>query len=399
MKCLVLMVGLSCFLALSVHAEWFFEVGPLYRSSMDVSVCGGSQAANDGASAASSGTTGGMPSLSEGPLNDDGTAQILREFDDGYVGPSGWEWANNDGVTQYFAYDEPGQYDADANTLTYQLTLGRESVSQTSTKTSTISELIAWGERRKTDGWGIMATIGHGWRKEKSWSLGGQLRLGWLSGIQADFRDHPAFRQSIDRSTFETTVWREDTLIYTYDTLGNPAFPLAPYEMNDPSAVGPLIADTPSAITQSPPMGGTSTRQIDRFSDTAVSSVDLGIKAQAFTLQLGPRIMWHSGKRISLLLQPALTVNLLDVDMHRTETFRHPSGTVLSSWYDKSDKQAWRMGAGVQAGVQVALSELWNLTASGGYEWVDKYSLSTNLDRVHVDLSGYQLELAVGRHF
>lgn len=396
---IVVGLGLGCAIALPVHAEWYFEVGPFYRGDMDISVRGGSRAADEGASAARSGTTGELPSLGALPPGDDGTAQILRQFDDGYVGPSGWAWANVDGVTQYFAYDDPGQYDADADTLTYQLSLGQESASARRTQTRTMSEPIAWGGSREVDGWGIMATLGYELREEETWSLGAQARFGWLDGIQANFRGQPAFRQTVDRRVFETTVWREDTRTYTYDTLGNPAFPSAPYEMTDPSAVGPLIADTPTTITQGPATSGSSTRQVGQFSETAVSHVDLEVDAQAFTLQLGPRVMWNSGGRIALLLQPALTVNLLDSEIRRVETFRHANGAVISSWRDRSDDQSWRMGAGVEAGLRVALSGPWYLTAIGGYEWVDKYSLSAGPDSVHVDISGYQIEVALGRTF
>jgi len=116
-------------------------------------------------------------------------------------------------------------------------------------------------------------------------------------------------------------------------------------------------------------------------------------------LQLGPRILWNIGSRVSLLLQPALTVNVLDADIRRMETFRHANGSAIASWHDATDQQKWRMGAGVQAGLQVAISEQWHLTAAAGYEWVDKYSLSAGPDRVHIDLSGYQLEIALGRRF
>ena len=73
--------------------------------------------------------------------------------------------------------------------------------------------------------------------------------------------------------------------------------------------------------------------------------------------------------------------------------------SVIAAWTDISDEQSWRMGAGVEVGAQVALSQRWHVTASGGYEWVAKYSLSAGPDRVEIDLSGYQLELAIGRSF
>jgi len=395
----VLVAGLIFAHALPVHGEWYFEVGPFYRGDMTIAVRGGSRAAEGGASAAQAGTTGGLPTPGGSLSGDDGTAQILREFDNGHVGPSGWVWANNDGVTQYFGYDDPGQYDAAAGTLTYQLTLGSESASQRSSRTRTTSESLGWRASRRTDGAGLMGTLGHGLRKEESWRVDAQLRFGWLDGIQANFRGHPAFRQHIVRSTFDNTVWREETLTYTYDTLGNPAFPSAPYAMTDPSAVGPLIADTPTTLTTSSSMDGTTTHAVGHVSQAALSRVDLGVDAQAFTLQLGPRILWHPGARLGVLLQPALTVNLLDADVRRTETFRQPNGAVITAWHDTSDKQLWRMGAGVQAGVQLALSAHWHVKATGGYEWVDKYSLSVGPDRIHADLSGYQVELAIGRQF
>jgi len=385
----VFAAGVLGALTLPAHAEWYFEVGPMYRGNMEISVRGGSRAGRKGDTSG-----GGIPLLDVRFAVDDGNAQILRTFDDGYVGPSGWGWAHNDGVTQYFAYDNPGQYDATAHTLTYQMTL-RESTSQTHKGAHTAAGSLAWGGSRKTDGWGLMGTLGYRLREEESWSLGAQVRLGWLDGLQAHFSG----RQSMEYATYETTAWREEGRTYIYDTLGNPAFPAAPYEMSNPSGVGPLIADTPTTITQTSQTSGTSTRQVGRSSPASVSSLDLRVEAQAFTLQLGPRIMWNPGKRIALLLQPALTANLLDVDIHRAETLHQPNGAVIDSWHDTSNKQVWRMGAGVQAGIQLALSEQWNVTAAGGYEWVDKYRLSVGSDHVTVDLSGYQLELALGRTF
>lgn len=390
--------GMACAAAVAVHAQWYFEVGPVYRGDLDISVQGGSRAADSGATAARNGTVGGKPSLGESALNDDGTAQGLRTFDDGYVGPSGWEWARVGGWTQYWAYESPGQYNADADTLTFHVGTGEVRASQRRTTTRTWTESVGWTGRSRTDGVGILATLGYMLSGAESWGLGAQARFGWLDGIQGVFRDRTAFRQSIERSVYEASVWRADTYTYTYDTLGNPAFPAAPYTMTDPAAVGPMIGDTPESITRSSE-GGTSDRLVGRSVSIAVSTVDLKVDAQAFTLQLGPRILWEPEGRIAFLVQPALTANLLDATMRRQETFRRPDGTVIASWNDTPDKQTWRIGAGVQVGVKLALSELWDLTASGGYEWVDEYSLSSGPDQLSLDLSGYQLELAIGRAF
>jgi hypothetical protein len=395
---LVLGAGFACSAAVAVHAQWYFEVGPVYRGDMEVSVQGGSSAAESGATAARAGTVGGKPSLPASGLNDDGTAQVLREFDDGYVGPSGWEWARNEGWTQFWAYDSPAQYNADADTLTFQVTMGEVSATQRRTTTRTWTDSVGWTGHSRTDGFGVMGTLGYMLRNEGDWSLGAQARFGWLDGIRSEFRDRPAFRQSVERSVYEASIWRDETTTYTYDTLGNPAFPAAPYAMTDPAAVGPMIGDTPESITRSS-QEGSSDRLVSRSVGTAVSTVDLKVEAQAFTVQLGPRLLWEPEGRVAFLVQPALTANLLDADMRRQETFRQPNGTAVASWHDSSDKQAWRMGAGVEVGALVALSEQWHVTASGGYEWVDKYSLNAGPDHIRLDLSGYQLEVAIGRSF
>ena len=74
--------------------QLYFEAGPWARGGMDLEVAGGSSAAAAGVQAASPGWRGGTAWVAPLPAGDDGTAQILRNFDDGYVGPSGWAWAN-----------------------------------------------------------------------------------------------------------------------------------------------------------------------------------------------------------------------------------------------------------------------------------------------------------------
>lgn len=395
---LVFGAGLACLATAPVHAQWYFEVGPVYRGDMEISVQGGSRAAERDARGTETETDGARPTLPDPFLNDDGTAQILREFDNGFVGPSGWEWARNDGGSQFWGYDNPDQYDADADTLTFQLTTSA-SDSRRRTRTSTWPGSTGWTGSSRTDGFGILGTLGYLFRDEDEWSLGAQFRLGWLDGIESHFRNRPAYRQNIERSVYEASIWQDASYTYTYDTLGNPAFPAAPYAMTDPAGVGPMVGDTPESITRSSSSGGSNERLVGQSLSTAVSMVDLKVEAQAFTLQLGPRILWKPKGRVAFLVQPALSANLLDADLHRQETLRQPDGTVTESWSEHSDKQAWRVGAGVEVGAQVALSDPWHVTASGGYEWVDKYSLKAGPDHIRLDLSGYQLELAIGRSF
>lgn len=384
---------------LPAQGEWYLEAGAVYRGDMKISVEGGSRAADSGISASRAGTAGGFPAVPSRLLSDDGTAQILRQFDDGYVGPSGWAWARNDGWTQFWGYDATEQYDAVADTLTFRRTVIGDTVSRRRTVTRVQMESAGWDGRKRTDGFGLMATVGYLFRQEKSWNWAIQARVGWLDNIQADFRNRPAYRQHVDRSVYEASLRLEETYTYTYDTLGNPAFPAAPYEMADPSAVGPMIADTPETIAIASQNSVTSDRLIHRSRETATSHVDLDVDVQAFTLQLGPRLLWNPAERLALFLQPALTLNLIDATLRRRETFRHANGDMIAAWDDRQSDQAWRIGAGGQIGARVAISQQWHVIAAGGYDWVDTYRRSVGPDRVKVNLSGYQGELALGRTF
>lgn len=382
------------------YAQWYFEVGPIYRGDMEVSVKGGSRAAASGMHAAQAGTGGGRAPAAQGSLlDDDGTAQMLRTFDDGYVGPSGWQWAREEGWTQFLGYNSPEQYNAAADTLTYQLTTPGVGTSERRTETRRFAGSPGWSDERRAHGVGLMGTLGYLVRQEESWGWAIQTRIGWLDGIQTDFRNREAYRETTERSVYETSLEQTCTYTYTYDTLGNPAFPAAPYEMTDPAAVGPMIADTPATITRASQTLAPSERLIGRSRDSAVSRVDLSVDAQAFTMQLGTRMQWHPIDRVTLFVQPAATLNLLDASVRRQETFSQDNGARIASWDDREDEQAWRFGIGAQAGLQIAVTDTWRLFAAGGYDWVDDYRISVGPDRIGVDLSGYEAELGIGRSF
>lgn len=396
---IVLGIMLSSILMLSADAQWYFDIGPVYRGDMEVSVEGGSRAAGSGLHAGRAGSRGQTPSMQNAPFGDDGTAQILRTFDDGYVGPSGWPWARDAGLTQFLGYNSPAQYDAGADTLTYHLTMPASATSARRTQTGLNLGPVGWSDDQRVDGVGLMGTIGYMMRQEESWSWALQTRLGWLDDIQARFHNRKAYSETSERRVYESSLVQQDTYAYTYDTLGNPAFPGAPYEMTDPSGVGPMIADTPEAITLASQTVEASDRLVSRSRSSAISLVDLNVDAEAFILQLGSRLQWNPSSGIALFVQAAATLNLLDASLRRHETFSQGNGTVIASWEDREDKWACRGGIGAQLGLQVAVTEHWRVSAAGGYDWVDKYRLSVGPDRVSIDLSGYEVELAVGRSF
>jgi len=389
---MVMASGVAC------HGQFYFEAGPWYRGNMEISAAGGSRAAAGGAHASQAGTSGGTPAAIDPLLQDDGTAQVLRTFDDGYVGPSGWGWAQAAGVSQYWSYQDSAQYDANADTVTFTRTVAESQTSQR-TLTRITPGAAGWSGSDRVGGVGLQAKLGYFLYAAERWSVGVQMQAGWLDGINSSFRNKSAYTERIEDFRWRTTLDQGETWSYTYDTLGNPAFPAAPYTMSDPSGVGPMMADTPSSVTRQTQTQTASEVLVGRSSSTATSLVDMDVDASVLALQFGPRIHWQATKALAVTLQPALSLNLLDADINRRETFRRENGTLIQSWDDSKTEQDWLLGAGLQAEVQWAIKGGFYMMAGGGYDWVEPCNLPAGPDTVTIDLSGYTLSAGVGYRF
>ncbi len=381
--------GLLLPVFVQAETRWYFEVGPAYRGDMELSVRGGTRVPAWGGTRRSGVQ---MPSAATSLLDDDGTAQQLRTFDDGFVGPSGWAHAWEDGRTQYWGYEDAGQYDEDAGTLSFHQTL-TDWQSGSRTVTRLLDESVGWAGRKSMEGAGVMLTAGRQLRSREQWTCSIQARLGWLEGLRANFRRQTGVSRSFNSRTYRQTRQQSQTYLYTYDTLGNPAFPAAPYAMTDPNAAGPMISDTPESIMLGAEQQTTSEHRVGQRVWTEHSTVDLAFDARLFTFQLGPRLEWRAHQLVTLLAQPAVSLNLLDAEIRRDETLRSDRGDVLEHWNDRTDKLRWRAGAGGQLGARVDLWNDWSMTLGGGYEWVDPVSFDAGPDRVRADLSGYQGEI------
>jgi len=386
--------------AAMASGQFYFEAGPWVRGDMEMTVSGGSHAADEGVEAAHPGTTGGTAWVDPQPIGagDDGTEQILRTFDDGYVGPSGWAWANPLGISQYFAYETASQYDATAGTLTFTQG-GTGSDIQRRTTTTLSSGPSGWSDRATLDAAGALLTMGYTFSSGVIFDWSFQFQVGWLDGIDASFMDQTAFRQQVEWTTKESYMERAQTWAFTYDTLGNTFFPSAPYEMTDPSGVGPMISDRPISVADSGEILNWSDRIVGRRQATALSRVSLRTEADSLMLSLGPRVRFHPTERLSILVQAGATLSLLDAEFTRTETFAWEDGEVLGTWSDRADEQEWLWGATISAGLQFEVSENLYLQGAGGYDWVESCNFTIGPDRVHMDISGYRAEIALGWRF
>ncbi len=385
-------------LPLSAVAELYLEAGPWYRGDMKISARGGSIAALEGTQAASPGTRGGIASVAPLTPGDNGTDQVLRTFDNGYVGPSGWAWAATDGISQHFGYNNASQYDATAGTLSFNRSTSGYDV-QRRTITTLASGEAGWSGSERVDGAGVQATLGYRIRQEDRYDLSVQGQFGWLGGIDASFRDQRAWRQDVTWTTRETTASREQVWRYDYDTLGNPVFPSAPYQMTDPAGIGPMIRDTPTTITGEGEVASQTDSVVGRRYASAFSRVDLDADMDLFSLMAGPRFRLRPVERVALLVQGGLTLNLIDADLRRTERFVWDNGTEIARWAHREDEQKWRWGVRLSVGAQVDLTERIYVSALAGYDWVDSASFVIGPDRVEADLSGYHVEFAVGLTF
>ena len=305
--------------------QWYFEAGPWYRGGMELKAEGGSAAAETGAMAASPGTRGGTAWVDEFGAGDDGSAQELRTFDNGFVGPSGWDWATALGQSQYFGYESAGQYDAGAGTLSFVLSRLETDVERRTT-TTVEPGAAGWRGEKDLEGVGAQATLGWTFAREDAFEASAQVQAGWLDGMDAEFRGEPAWSQRATWTTRESTMDRVQNWTYAFDTLGNPAFPAAPYEMTTPTGVGPMIADRPSAIEEGVSILAATDRLAGRRTATATSRVDVDAEMQAFAVALGPRLRWRPTEKLSLVAQAGVTLNLLDADLERTETFAWEGG-------------------------------------------------------------------------
>jgi len=375
--------------------QLYFEAGPWVRGDMDLTVEGGSSAAQENVLAAIPGTSGGRAWIAPLDPGDDGTAQILRQFDNGYVGPSGWPGALGLGHSQYFGYESAGQYDSAASSLSFSLS---ESASSSAQRTSThvSSGASGWNGKADLDGVGGQVTLGYTFLTDHLFNVSIQIQGGWLDGMDTSFSGQQTWSQQVTWDRHESIMERSQSWNYIYDTLGNPSFPTAPYEMTDPSGIGPMIADRPTSIDEGDSSFISTDRLVDSKQRMAFSRVDLDADMNAMVLTLGPRLHFYPTERLAILLQGGLTSTLLDASLSRTETFAWEDGQIIQSWTDHENKQEWLWGGTISAGLELNLNSNLYVLASGGYDWVERQEFVIGPDRVEVDLSGWRADVGLG---
>ncbi len=378
------------------HAQWYIEAGALYRGGMQLEVSGDSRAVREGLGSIADSSAGNLPGGTSPTAPYDIGSQILRTYQNGYVGPSGWEWAREEGVTQYFGYEAAAQYDAASGRLSFNAGSTASTESLRRSVVSVSPGESGWQGRSSLDGAGAALTLGRVVVNGSRYGASLQMKAGWLGGIRASFRNQGLLNRHITEVEYESSLTTSRSWTYVHDTLGNPSFPSAPYSVSDPSAVAPLISDRPVAVIGGEEIRSARDRELSRRESVASGVVDVDVDLDAYILALGPRAWFRPSPGLGIVLQAGGTLTRLEGTLARSERVLRDGGELIHEYNDSSSEGEWLGGVSVSGGLQVDLSSRIWLSASAGYDWVEAHTLSLGPDRVRLDLSGWQSELVLG---
>lgn len=220
----------------------------------------------------------------------------------------------------------------------------------------------------------------------------------------------------VDRIRVDDSFTYTDTHTYrdtaTFDTTGMtpPAAPYSGTYAGGGQGQDPVIPNVPSSyrhdVVGSQRQTASSRRtRIDHTSYwRAVNRIAFDVDAELYDLWVGPKASVMLGKRLALFAIPSLSLNYVQVDVDRLETFTavyaDGSSQTLQSWRDSEREGAWLAGLGLAMGADVQIAAGWFAGLQGGYDWLlDDVDVTVGPNTVSVDPSGWTLSLRAGRAF
>ena len=349
--------------------EWWVEVGPALRD-MSVKVSGSSYAQEEGL----------HNPLATGPLAapsgvGNPNSYANRTYDNGYVNldpGTGNPNTINPNTTWNWGFSNPLQYNAAAQTLTFQAVGTPGYTTLRDTGASGSDDLL---------GAGFQAVVGRTVLQHGRWSasLFFRLQCTW----SGDDR--------INSSTYGEEV-RQITVTDTYDTskIGVAGFPASGYQGTYAGPFG----------TQSPPypvlpnLPGSRTEVTSAALATSYNSLGLDVNPSLYELGLGPQIAFQAASCLQLHLRPTISLEIVDADVNRSESFAG------MNWSEQASKTGALLGLGGTAGANLDLGHGFYVGVSGGYTYVPHgMEVSVGPNTVKVDPGGWEVGCAIGRHF
>lgn len=339
------------------QSQAWFTLGPVIRGGMKMRVSGSSYANQTGLDGL------GNPRAYGNRNYDNGYVRTDSSEGGGIEPNTTWNWGYNEASTA-------GQYDAAAGTLAFQ---SQDVPYYTSFASGSSENEDLMGAGLQIQGglpmvengrWSLDLVVGF----SAFWNLDSRHRINASMVNVADTYDvaginSPAFANLGHRGTYNGP----------FDPVATPPYTTIP---NLPSR-----ALSPSAVVPA-------TR----------SSISLDVDQNLYQLKLGPQLGLQAGQRLALVLSPAFSLTLADVDVKRSEVFAY-RGTV-TRWSDRADETKLTVGLGITAGANVDLGKGWFTGVFGGYEWVpDKTKINVGPNTVSLDASGWVAGLSIGKNF
>ena len=347
---------------LGSHAgDWWIMGGPALRGGMNVKVSGSSYAQELGLNS-DAGVGIGAPNV----YGD-------RTYDDGYVrGDSSLGGGIDPNTTWNWGYKNPGQYDAGAGILSFQ----KSGIPR-------YSNLDNGGSLREDEmlGGGFQIMLGMPLKATDRWTV--DLALGF-QGVWASANLHENAGYVDIRDSYNVVG------ITPFPGAGHAGAFNGPF---DPAATPPYttIPNLPASRTanpSSPALAG------------AQSGMDFEVNQGFYQLNLGPQVAYKICKKLKFNVRPTISMDILDVNVNRSEKFMMGDGAGERTWRNSADKCDVLLGLGINGGIDWDLGKGWFIGVNGGYDWVmDKMNVQVGPNNVAFDASGWTVVAMFGRTF
>ncbi len=345
------------------------------------------------------------------PNPDDITRTGDRDFDDGFVYTDAL--TANDNLTVNFGYQNNSQNDSPAGVLTFHrenevsgsMFLGKGTEYRKTVRTNS-DEVISANENFGAGGLKVDALYDLPAR--------GGFKIALAAGMRGFFGMDSSVRGSnFSQTITESRISYQDYYVYsgttsdTYTFLYNGSIPPAPYSNPDGNPFAdPLISNIPDSATRDINVIEATRRDYRGRQMTiweTANQIEIDTDVDLFQLAMGGEITYEIAAAVAFSLRPLLLVNLISVDVTRNEELvgNYPSGEMrsLGSWQDKESSSSVCLGAAIEAGVNVKLSESWFAGITAGYEWIDDTSVTVGPNEINIDLSGFTTSFIIGVRF
>jgi hypothetical protein len=360
---------------------WWLEGGPVVRGGMSVKVSGSSYAQVEGIhdprAAGPLGPPGGIGSA---------TAYGDRTYDNGYVKldpGTGNATTLDPNTTWNWGFNDPGQYNAGAQSLTFQ----KQGLPGYTTGTDR-----GFGGSESMLGAGLQLRGGVGLWQSGKWTLDLALGFQGIWGADTTLNATP-YRESVSQVTVSDRYDTSGIGVGNFPATGFRGTYLGPFD-HPPVIPSPVLPNLPQSRS-SANSGVLSSSQ---------DNVTLEVQQNLYEFSVGPQLGYAASSALKLSLRPTIGLDLVNLDVPRSEVFvQTPAGgpsVVVSRWSNQASQTAALLGFGVTGGADLDLGKGFYAGLFGGYEWVaQKVNLTVGPNAVSFDGSGYVVGAVFGKRF